>query len=81
MIKLESKKEENNQKIKKPTISSQVFKLISDGRTPVQVAIDLQLDFGKVKRYWTEFLQLNKMKKENYANDERQGILDNHNNQ
>ena len=43
--KLEFKKEENHQKIKKPSLSSQAFKLFSDGKTPVQVAIDLNIDF------------------------------------
>ena len=33
------------------------------GRTPVQVAIDLDLDFPKVRNYWTEFLRLQNMKK------------------
>jgi hypothetical protein len=64
--KLETKKGENNplnHKIKKPSISSQAFKLFSDGKNPVQVAIDLNIDFEKVRRYWTEFLRLRNMKK------------------
>lgn len=48
---------------KKPSISSQAFKLFSDGKTQVQVAIDLDLDYEKVRKYWTEFLRLNNMKK------------------
>ncbi len=59
----QAKKEENNQKIKKPSISSQAFKLFSDGKTQVQVAIDLNIDFEKVRKYWTEFLRLKNMKK------------------
>ena len=66
-ITLEAKRKENNQSNQKPakklSLSSQAFTLFSDGKTPVQVAIDLQLDFEKVRKYWTEFLQLNKMKK------------------
>ena len=50
-------------KIKKPSISSQAFKLFSDGKSKVQVAIDLDIDFEKVRRYWTEFLRLKNMKK------------------
>jgi hypothetical protein len=61
--KLESKKEENNQKIKKPSISSQAFKLFSDGKNAVQVAIDLDIDFEKVRKFWTEFLRLKNMRK------------------
>jgi len=62
---LETKKEENNQQstTKKPSLSSQAFKLFSDGKTQVQVAIDLNLDFEKVRKYWTEFLRLRNMKK------------------
>ena len=61
---LETKKEENNQQstTKKPSLSSQAFKLFSDGKTQVQVAIDLNLDFEK-GNYWTEFLRLKNMKK------------------
>jgi orotate phosphoribosyltransferase-like protein len=42
---LESKKEENNQfsQIKKPSISSQAFKLFSDGKKPTEVAIILDI--------------------------------------
>jgi hypothetical protein len=53
----------SSQKIKKPSISSQAFKLFSDDKSPVQVAIDLDIDFEKVRRYWTEFLRLKNMKK------------------
>jgi transposase len=61
----QNKKEENNQssKIKKPSKSSQAYELFLKGRTPVQVAIDLDLDFQKARKYWTEFLRLKNMKK------------------
>ena len=65
-MRLETKKEENNppnQKIKKPPISSRAFKLFLDGKTPVQVAIDLELDFQSVRKFWTEFLRLQNMTK------------------
>jgi len=57
-------KEENHQsnKIKKLSKSSQAYELFLNGRTPVQVAIDLDLDFQKVRNYWTEFLRLQNMK-------------------
>jgi hypothetical protein len=58
-------KEERNtsNKIKKLSISSQAYKLFNDGKTQVQVAIDLDIDFEKVRKYWTEFLRLRNMKK------------------
>ena len=58
-------KKENNQsnKIKRCSKNSRAYDLFSNGKTPVQVAIDLQLDYEKVRKYWTEFLRLNNMKK------------------
>lgn len=44
-------------------MSSQAFALFSDGKTPVQVAIELNIDFQKVRKYWLEYLRLNKMTK------------------
>ena len=61
-IRLEqTKKEENNQKIKKQSKCSQAYQLFLDGKTQVDVAIDLKLNYEKVKRYWTEFLRLQNM--------------------
>jgi hypothetical protein len=65
-IRLENNKGKENNKeptTKKLSLSSQAFKLFSDGKTPVQVAVDLNLDFLKVRKYWREYLRLNKMKK------------------
>ena len=59
------KEQENNQsnKIKKLSKSSQAYDLFLKGISPVQVAINLDLDFQKVRKYWTEFLRLKNMKK------------------
>ena len=62
-IRLQQSKKGEENKIKKLPLSSQAFKLFSDGKTPVQVAIDLDLNFEKVRKHWTEFLRLNNMKK------------------
>jgi transposase len=63
--KLQTKKgEENNQKTtKKLSKRIQAYDLFRNGKTTIQVCIDLQLDFEKVRKYWTEFLRLNNMKK------------------
>jgi hypothetical protein len=63
--KLQIKKgEENNQKTTKNLSKRiQAYNLFRNGKTPVQVCIDLRLDFEKVRKYWTEFLRLNNMKK------------------
>jgi hypothetical protein len=61
--KVETKKGEvNNQKIKKLSLSSQAYGLFLNGQTPVQVAMDLNLDFQRVRKYWKEFLLLQNMK-------------------
>lgn len=63
-VRLQNKKEENNQfsKIKKLSKSSQAYERFLKGKTPVEVAIELDLDFPKVRNYWTEFLRLQNMK-------------------
>lgn len=60
---LESKKRENNptNQIKKLSKSSQAFKLFSEGRKPTQVAIMLDIPFEKAKKFWSQFLNLERM--------------------
>jgi hypothetical protein len=55
-VRLESKKEHNNQsnqKIKKPSLSSRVFKLFSDGKTSTEVVIELDIPPEKVEKLWS----------------------------
>ena len=63
--KLQTKKgEENNQKTtKKLSKRIQAYDLFRNGKTTIQTCIDLRLDFHRVRKYWTEFLRLNNMKK------------------
>ena len=60
-----NKRKRNNKKstTKKLSKCSQAYGLFLNGKTPVRVAMDLNLDFLKVRKYWLEYLQLNKMKK------------------
>ena len=44
-------------------MSSRAFTLFSDGKTPVQVAVDLNIDFHRVRKHWTEYLRLKNMTK------------------
>jgi transposase len=60
-LRLETKKESIAQ-TKKLSKNSQAYHLFLNGKTPVDVAIDLNLDFDKVRKYWTEFLRLQNMK-------------------
>lgn len=41
---------------------TKAYNLFLKGVTPVQVAIDLQIDFDEVRKYWTEYLRLQNMK-------------------
>jgi hypothetical protein len=64
---LQDKRKENNQSNQKPakklSLSSRAFTLFSDGKTPVQVAVDLNIDFHRVRKHWTEYLRLKNMTK------------------
>ena len=60
---LQAKREENNQssQIKKPLISTQAYKLFSDGKKLTDVAIDLEIPAKRAWRLWSQFLRLEKM--------------------
>jgi hypothetical protein len=61
---LETKKDENKScNTKRRSKNCLAYELFLKGRTTVQVSIDLNLDFQQVRTYWTEFLQLQNMKK------------------
>jgi hypothetical protein len=62
--KLETKKgEEHTQKTtKKRSKRIQAYDLFRNGKTPIQICIDLRLDFHRVRKYWKEFLLLQNMK-------------------
>ena len=60
---LQTKREENNQngQIKKPLISTQAYKLFSDGKKLTKVAIELEIPSKRALRLWSKFLRLEKM--------------------
>jgi hypothetical protein len=62
-----NKRKENNQShekiTKKLSKRNQAYDLFRNGKTAIQTCIDLRLDFDRVRKYWTEFLRLNNMKK------------------
>jgi predicted SpoU family rRNA methylase len=61
-IKLQQNKKENNQSTtKKPSLSSQAYKLFQDGKELTDVAIDLEIPAKRVLRLWSQFLRLEKM--------------------
>ena len=62
-IKLEHKRENNNSQNRKLSKSSQSYQLFLNGNNPVKVAIDLNIDYIEIRKYWTEFLRLQNMKK------------------
>jgi hypothetical protein len=46
---------------KKPPISTQAFKLFSDGKKLTDVAIDLEIPADKAEKLWSQFLRLERM--------------------
>jgi len=57
-ITLEAKKgEENNQKIKKLSLSSQAFILYQEGKKPSEVKVLLDIPFKKTMMYWAQYLK------------------------
>ena len=60
-----NKRKRNNKKstTKKLSKCSQAYGLFRKGKTQVRVAIDLNLDFQKVRKYWLEYLRLKNMTK------------------
>ena len=58
-----AKRKENNQngQIKKPSLSSQVFKLFRDGKELTDVAIDLEIPAKKALKLCYQFLRLERM--------------------
>ena len=62
-IKQEYKRENNNSQIRKLSKCSQAYQLFLDGNNPVKVAIDLNIEYIEIRKYWTEFLRLRNMKK------------------
>ena len=60
---LQAKREESNQsnQPKKPPISTQAFKLFSDGNKLTDVAIDLEIPAKRALKLWFQFLRLERM--------------------
>ena len=62
-IRLQSNQKENNpdSQIKKPSISSQAFKLFSEGKKLTDVAIELEIPARKVVKLSAQFSKLERM--------------------
>ena len=56
-LRVETEKGEK-QKQQEQTIDTKVFKLLDEGKTPIQVAITLNLSSAEVTRLHTEYLKL-----------------------
>lgn len=57
---LETKKEENNQP-EKPSITSQVFKMLQEGHNITDIVIELNLTAKRTIKLWSQFLKLKRM--------------------
>ena len=61
-ITLQAKRKENNQngQIKKPLISTQAYKLFSDGKKPTEVVIELDIPPEKVEKLLVSIFKIRK---------------------
>jgi len=50
----------NNQHIKKLSTANRAFKLFLKNKKPVEVAIELNISYQEVDKYWSQFLKLEK---------------------
>jgi hypothetical protein len=57
---IENDEIKKNQRIKKLSTSTKAFKLFLKGKKPVEVAIDLDIRYPEVDKYWSQFLKLEK---------------------
>jgi DNA-binding Lrp family transcriptional regulator len=62
-IRLQAKREESNQSnlTKKPSISTQAFKLFRDGKKLIDVVIDLELSYEQADKLFSQYLKLERM--------------------
>jgi hypothetical protein len=62
-VKLQETKKENNQQptTKKLSLGSRAFSLFREGKKPIDVAIDLDIPFKTAKKFWAQFLNLERM--------------------
>jgi hypothetical protein len=60
---IENDEIKKNQRIKKLSTSTRAFKLFLKGKKPVEVAIDLDIRYPEVDKYWSQFLKLEKSMK------------------
>lgn len=58
---LETKKGEEKTRTKKPSISTQAFKLFRDGENLTDTTISLQIPAAKAEKLWEQFLKLQRM--------------------
>jgi hypothetical protein len=57
----QNKKENNSMNKKKPSKSSQAFKLFHDGKKPIDVKCELDIPFEKIRKFWSQYLKLTRM--------------------
>lgn len=60
---IENDEIKKNQRIKKLSTSTRAFKLFLKGKKPIEVAIDLDIRYPEVDKYWSQFLKLEKSMK------------------
>ncbi|HET9773348.1 MAG TPA: hypothetical protein VFP25_00035 [Nitrososphaeraceae archaeon] len=57
---IENNEINKNQHIKKLSTRNRAFKLFQKNKTPIEVAIELNISYQEVDKYWSQFLKLEK---------------------
>jgi transposase len=57
------------------SLSTQAYKLFSEGKSPIQVAVALNLKESEITRFYKEYIKLNQMRDLNIAYDELRGNI------
>ena len=74
---IENKKQQQQgqEQQKQLSLSTQAYKLFSEGNTPIQVAVALNLKESEITRFYKEYINLNQMHDLNIAYEELRGDI------
>jgi chromosome segregation ATPase len=75
-MKSENKKQQQEQQQQEQlSLSTQAYKLFSDGKSPIEVAVALNLKESEISRFYKEYCKLNQMQGLNMAYEELKGDI------
>jgi transposase len=72
---IENKKRQQEQQEQQLSLSTQAYKLFSEGKSPIQVAVALNLKESEITRFYKEYCKLNHMHDLNIVYEELKGDI------